>query len=392
MQCLEELPGTMCAQICDPAAPSGTLANDCQELCARCVSGMRRGRARVPLPDGAPGACRPSCVVHATDRGACRKGYACDPETGTCMEACTSDAECQLFDAPEGSCDAATGRCRLDGRPGITAGDPCVRDADCMDDGRCLADFASDDGYCVRFGCSDELPCPGGDACDVRAFGDGASACLDGCRVGDELELATPEEQAAAILGPLGHSPSCELGQSCRWDGVHEHGDSINGSCVPGNYNDVTEHDVGTLCTGDRDCHSPFGLGRCAFAGLDARLPGGLCVTSECALSAGRVELLAGATSTRPLGRWASALCDLAAGDRCVYAGSHATVRTQCMRGCGTANVCPPRYACPVGDRETPPGVCWPWCHSDEECRDGARCLDGAGVPCGSARDCVCSA
>ena len=144
-----------------------------------------------------------------------------------------------------------------------TAGDTCTKDSECEPNGDCLSAAATEDGwpggYCIKFGCM--LPgreCAGDAVCQERRVG--VDLCLAGCEVAAEDDEANADELR---LGLAGHNPDCREGYSCVWDGIGAEGVANNGACLPGNYNEVTEANVGTTCTEETSCYSPYGQGVC---------------------------------------------------------------------------------------------------------------------------------
>lgn len=400
---LAAFPDGMCFERCNPNA-----ADSCGD-CASCNGAVPQGRFRFGVASffGAEitGICRDDCVPSTTDNGGCRDGYTCDILTGTCVEACANNEQCQFHGADvngdrvtdfidEGadspaSCVAATGRCDVPGNDAASAGDPCVEDTDCEDNGTCL-DFASDpDGYCTRLGCGfPGFACDGTDeTCDYRALGGGITACLEGCTVGAE----TTAEQRRGVGGG---NPTCsDPGMTCVWNGISRSTDTINGSCLPGNYNAETAYDVGTACLDDSDCWSPFGYGRCLFTNVLDQVQSGMCAVGGCLGGTGgmRVGLLAGTDAIRMVEPAVSAeIC--APEDVCV--NFSATIPTTfCLGTCESAADCAPGYACPnLNTAAMPLFVCWPFCQMDSECRAGTTCRNPSGGACGAgANDCTCS-
>ncbi|MCS6858621.1 MAG: hypothetical protein NZM37_12965 [Sandaracinaceae bacterium] len=201
------------------------------------------------------------------------------------------------------------------------------------------------------------------------------------------------EMNQGQILGPNGGNPGCERGEACLWDGVHGPSDSLNGACLPGNYNSVTEYNVGAACQRDEDCYSPYGLGRCLFGEdnrLGDRVGSGICAVMGCAiLRDGRVGLRVGDGAV-------PAMVDICRGsmmgnnDICV--GFTETL-SFCVSGCSSAADCPSGYACPnLGSSTRPLRICWPQCFVDSDCRTGTRCMSERGGSCrGPEDECYCT-
>ncbi len=400
-------PGSMCTQVCDPDA-----AMDECGACHTCNGAILGGRIRFGIDSMTPGVCRPNCTPSPTGRGGCRDGYACDPGTGTCMEACLSDAQCRyavrdidgdgdgdiafLGDDFPARCDTTTGRCVVMGRAGATAGDPCMTELDCEDNGFCFAPDPMDPmdpfpmGFCSKIFCGPGNECQTGDVCmqPGALFGD-ASACLPGCHIGGEMTRAQ-------ALGTGGGHPECGAGRACLWDGtMHAAATEITGGCFPGEYNAITTYNVGAACDDDSECFSPLGRGRCLFN--NDRTGGGICSIAGCNGGAmgSAIGLLAGTPMPvpPPAGLMPSDICDAAGGDICV--GFNGGTTTFCLQNCMTGNDCAPGFACAAvlsgGGR-----LCFPTCAADADCHTGASCRNIMGSACTmadamSADGCYCS-
>ncbi len=394
-------PGGYCSVSCD----ASRLNDEC-EPCAVCNGDALAGGSRLPLYaygtvyDVSDGVCRDRCTPSRTGTGCARAGYTCDLETSTCMEACVDDRQCQIafgdFDGdgsyefldrgPDypGYCDATTGRCRTRGTPGAHVGDRCTVDGDCEDDGRCLHRPGSAEGICTRPGCrAPGFECGPGAACDVRNVGRETSGCMLTCRVG--IEDGTPAMRGSRTGG----NPDCGPGLACAWNGVAEPGDDRTGSCVLGQYNDLTAPNVGAPCQSASDCDSPFGYGTCLFSEV-TDLASGICTVRHC----GTFLDAAGETTDGllPNVEIASAICDPARGEVCMnLASRRASPQTYCVKRCEDASECAPGYACAelLGGSAR---FCWPYCYDASECRAGARCETSFGGPCGAEDDyCYCS-
>ena len=388
---LRSFPGGYCAVSCE----AGRLNDTCGS-CAACSGDVLAGRTRVPLRTA--GVCRERCTVSPTGTGCPRPGYACDAETGTCMEACFDDVQCQIVQQdldgdgnPElvdlgtsypGFCDRTTGRCRTRGAPGARIGDRCTEDFDCPDDGACIRPPGSPNGVCGQLGCrAPGATCPPGSACDVHNAG-AESACLLPCPVG-------AEDGTAAMRGSTtGGSPSCGLGLSCVWNGV-EPATSPSGSCVVGQYNDRTGHSVGAPCQSAADCDSPFGYGACLFSTLRV-IDSGLCTVDNCAsFPDGSGGTASGLLPRVPIG---TPICDPALREVCVNLGPRGeAAQTRCLVTCTDASACAPGYACSdlFGSAAH---FCWPTCNDSTECRLGATCESAPGAACTPTDAfCLCS-
>lgn len=385
-------PGGYCAERCDARA----LNDPCGD-CATCNGDALLGNVRLPIfyagagsYEPTDGVCRRDCAPSDTGTGCPREGYACDPETRTCMEACVDDQQCQIVLRDQDGdgavdvvdrgtsfpayCDHVTGRCRTRGLPGAEIGDPCRDDDECPADGRCFFNGGGEQGICGLPGCRGGLvECPEGTACDVRNIDGGAvSACLPACRVGRE-------DGSGDMLGAGSGHPECGPGYACVWNGTDTGPGDASGSCVPGEYNDVTTPNVGRPCVDDDQCYSPFGYGECYFSEDFWNLPSGMCTVRHCGtfLNAAGEEvdgLLPGVEISMPI-------CDPMRGEECVALGSRAAVgQTYCLERCTEASDCQAGFACPelLSGRT----YCWPFCYLDLDCPAGRRCLDAMGQSC----------
>lgn len=380
-----------------PVFPEGMCSSQCvvgnDECggCAVCASVASVGRRPVRtdlFDDPQLGVCRPLCIPTRDGRGGCAKGYACDVG-GICLNACRRDRECKIslvdsngdgqlepvFDPESPSvCDPETGHC---GAPGVEVGAACELDSDCGAFQSCLG-TPGEPGICVQELCEgdDALPCAEGAVCDVRNFdgsGGEASVCLPGCTVAAEVE--------ADQLGEGGHGAGCAAGHSCVWDGQSDADASPNGGCLPGEYNDVQEPNVGEPCIEDSECYSPFGLGECRFEGVRG-VATGACVVRDCIADRPRAVLPGVETSLT--------ICPAERG-ACLPVNESGD-RTVCLRACETSADCPSTYGCVdvagTGDR-----ACHWLCETDADCRAGARCMTSTGAPCAASGSlCICSA
>ncbi len=117
---------------------------------------------------------------------------------------------------------------------------------------------------------------------------------------------------------------------------------------------------LGEPCTRDDECHSPYGLGRCAFADGGT----GTCSIIDCAGAYPGISC------------WDGASCEQLGND------------AVCLRTCTSAYECGAGHAC----APAPSGsfVCAPSCTADADCRGGERC-DGTECAFGGACRCVAS-
>ncbi|HMI94536.1 MAG TPA: hypothetical protein VK509_24350, partial [Polyangiales bacterium] len=329
----------------------------------------------VTVADEQVVACRPSCDPSAKAPCGGRFGYTCDFEGRVCVEGCQSDEECrlQLIDADnngaadalaydeesEASCDTQSYRCVHDGAEGGAIGDPCARLDDCDPEGVCLdalQTFANTDfpgGYCTKLGCDQPgRECGRGAVCErlrpLRSSIVTDRVCLQSCEVGEEPE--------ADRVGSDGHGAGCREGYACHYNG----GTGSGGVCIGGNYNDVTENNIGAACESDSECYSPYGLGSClvlAVGNPAVEAPTGVCTLVDCA-TPGLPEDLCGA------------------GNECIGLDGDITF---CVRTCTKADGCPDGFACADDDatqdmaNPVTPNICFPACFTDADCRVGSE-------------------
>jgi hypothetical protein len=372
---LRIFPGSQCGDVCDPFDTSDPCG-----ACGTCIDYGLAGRIQLAVNQDGWGACRSDCIPTRTDRGGCaRTGYACEPASGTCLEACIDDTQCRyridastrqpVFDGTSTArCNATTGRCTTQGTAGVVAGDACSDDGDCMTDGLCVDQTRG--GYCVSLHCQwPAFACRTGENCNERIFGGETSACLDACTVGAE-----PVEDR---LGSTGQAVGCPLGFSCLWDGASS---AATGGCFRGNYNEITTSNVGAACTTDAECYSPFGYGECAFADLRAT---GICTIRECFTS---TDMEDGILPDIVV----PGVCD-GTSELCVDFSDPASEppRTMCLQTCTSADQCAAGYACTAiisgGAR-----VCWPECLTSADCPSGVSCVNESGGTCGTNQICTC--
>ena len=365
-------PGGRCEGVCTVDAPG-----QC-DRCTVCVA--RHG--------GTVGECFNPC----SETGHCREGFACDVVNQVCVPSCTivdGVDTCQFStiasqdpwsagativdrgaDWPS-HCNTETGRCATPGNPAATAGDVCEDDLDCEDDGTCLPLTPS--GYCVRHGCNDVAsPCREGDVCALGHYlGLRGRTCLNGCALGGETT-------SAQRIGLMGGHPTCGPGQACL--PAARTGSTVQGACLPGNYNDVVDYNVGQECMADTDCWSPYGLGRCLMLDepYSSREGRGVCSVRWCAMDSEEWGYGADLDRCRST-------------DQCVWVSE---VEPGCVTRCESAADCPGEWAChPVdvfGDGSLY-RTCWPACFDDTECAAGALCRTESGNACLRGDVCFCT-
>jgi len=167
--------GSVCASLCDTASfdRCGTCTTCSAQLTQMPIVQAFGGvltmlRTEQRLFGATTGICRLDCTYEPTTRGAeCPDdAFTCDRFSNVCVEACTTDAECntQYGVTYEGTlvtlvthdhadvCDLATARCgppRGSGSSAAQVGSPCASAADCAPEiGICLQG-----GHCAELGC-----------------------------------------------------------------------------------------------------------------------------------------------------------------------------------------------------------------------------------------------
>lgn len=364
---------------CDPNAPAGM--DGCEVGCGRCTSlGQDNMGLNVVI-------CMSTCEPSQTAASTCRSGYQCSVTDRVCQQGCQSDAECRLI-RPDtngdgeinttgaaadhlvldshstATCNPVTFLCDAPGTTGAVAGDGCERDSQCEENGRCLSEVQFDwtNGYCTKFGC--DVPgreCAGaGSVCqDI-----GIMACLHACKVGAEATEGDP-----LPVGDDAHGDTCGVGYACIWDLTSDATAASNGGCIPGNYNAITENNIGAHCqdipdglTADEQCWSPFGIGRCIFDTAS----GGYCSLINCG-APGMPADVCGSNAT------------------CVSVSS-TDATTACLATCTMASDCQADFACVDLDG---PGAgttksCLANCQTSGECRTGQTCTIPTGETFGT--------
>lgn len=228
--------GGLCTQACDPATEG--VCGECT-TCSTSLGGsdsfaavgitVRSGTDLTT--DARPGLCQQNCVWTGTDNGGCPAGYACDPGSNICQQACSTDSQCRtdwllaesigLCEVQTGTstCNTATGLCEVTGDPAGVYGAECETAEDCQADvGICLIGGRCSSYQCANAdGTAGAFPCPA-DAICVGIGGNGGSLCLGLCD--------TPAD--------------CFAGQACSPEtGLP---DGRAGLCSP-------------ICTADTECH-----------------------------------------------------------------------------------------------------------------------------------------
>ena len=310
-------------------------------------------------------ACRAQCTPTADGSGCDRFGYTCHTDLGVCVEGCQSDEECRVRvvdadgdgvddsleydDESRAICDVEGFRCVHDRTNNAQTGDACERLDDCERDGLCRDALVGMDfpgGFCSKIGCEVEgRECRGDNAVCESLRGETSISyptCLTRCTVG--------AERAALRVGADGHGEGCREGYRCHYNGGEG---AESGVCVGGNYNDVSESNVGAACTSDAECYSPYGYGRCedlSGTGLTS-----VCTIVDCA-APGLPDDICGPSGL------------------CYGFGSDFSL---CVQECSDAKECAEGYACADDDGvASTERICFPVCFEDADCRKNSeRCV-----------------
>jgi hypothetical protein len=377
-----EFVGNYCTRFFEPfVAPEGqrectqAQATACAEECGVCD----------PYYDNAT-ICLRGCRAEADTNSSCFDAYQCDLLFEACYPGCQSDNDCRIFredtndngvfdpwdpDTMTGdrlvydidstfSCNTDTYRCEHPGAPGAEAGIACDDSQQCEANGTCLDEefFGFPGGYCSKVRCDIDL-CAGDGICS--ALGLGIPLCAQRCQVGSG---AMPPDTSTY----LGNTQGCRPEYTCFWAGVAA---DPTGSCVPGEFNDVVDNNVGSDCTENSQCYSPFGQGACGDADLVCALTGqepgtcpvGFgCTVFDCAVP-GMPEDVCGVDG------------------QCLETEEGIS---WCVAKCSAAENCLPGAACVDldGDALTLDTVCLPFCGADTECRQpGETCEAGVCTP-----------
>lgn len=318
-----------------------------------------------------------------TGTSGCRAGYACDILNEVCFPGCSTDDECRAtfmdandngmrdpgethYDATSmATCDMTTGRCvNAPSTASGTAGMACTEDRGCEADGFCIEDdpMVADDwnnGYCTKGGCLlTGRTCGGSDAiCMDDELGVATGICLNACTVGNDTDPFMADSEC-----PMG-------GYRCLADNG-----GPEGGCIPGNYNAVREPNIGSACTEDSQCYSPYGTGRCLE--LNGR---GFCIILGCDAAGYPTDMSA------PGMMEDSTLCAdgmVGGAARNSFCVQLATDVFGCMQHCdptpdaGAPATCEMGMTClslaMAGGGDD--GICFPRCRNDDDCSAGTVC------------------
>jgi hypothetical protein len=367
-----EFVGNYCTAFFEPSGQGCTQAQAaaCAEECGICDSYFSDANI-----------CLRGCRAEVDTNSTCFDAYQCDLLFEACYPGCQSDDECRIFRDADDSlvydtqstffCNTDTYRCEHPGTDGVEAGIPCDNSQQCEANGICLDEefFPFPGGYCSKVRC-DIDPCAGDGICAGLGFG--VPLCAQSCQVGEGHELGNRSTYLGNTQGcrpddPDDPDPEYVPQYTCFWAGVP---DDATGACVPGEFNDVVDPNIGFDCTENSQCYSPFGQGGCADADLLCaltELPPGTCPVGfgctvfDCAVP-GMPDDVCGADGT------------------CIATEEGLSL---CVAKCSAAETCLPGAACADldGDPLTLDAVCWPFCADATECRPGETCDSGECTP-----------
>lgn len=218
--------------------------------CVECLSGGDCGAAQ-PACDPFAGECR-QCLADSD----CSSGNQniCDPLEFECVDACTSDADCDQINDDLPTCDVATGQC-----------------IQCDDDTQCPNDepICNARGVCVE--CGTDMDCGAGEPFCIETRGR-CRECLDSSHCGVAAPYCIDFECAECLT-----SAECPVSQPlCNTDGECE---ACQGIC-PG---DCPE---GTVICGQECIDVSNDLDHCGQCGNDCAA-GATCVAGQCACPGG---------------------------------------------------------------------------------------------------------
>jgi len=311
--------------------------------------------------------CLRKCVAEVDTNSTCFDAYQCDILFEGCYPGCQTDDDCRVFrEDTNGNgefdpwdpetltgdrlvydvdstffCNTDTYRCEHPGTPEAKTGDPCDNDQQCEANGICIDEepFGYPGGYCTTVRC-DIDPCAGDGIC-AQLFPE-VLLCAERCEVG------------SGGMPYLGNTQGCRPGYTCFWAGV---ADDPTGLCVPGEFNDVVDPNIGFDCAEDSECYSPFGQGACFATDLLG------CTVLDCG---------------------APGMPGDVCGDDAVCVDPEEGLLSLCVAKCSAAEDCLPGAACvdlDPDDLMLDDIVCLPFCEIDAECRAGETCVSGSCTP-----------
>jgi len=177
--------GGFCTAVCDglvnPPTMMGAPDLDCTD-CSSCSAtvgvlglfGTTSILGAASMFGANSGWCRADCVFDPATNGGCPTGYTCSAGENVCIEACTSNTQCQYnlelsrvglavttIDPARATCNTTTGRCDWTSAVEGHVGDMCDAASDCTEDV----------GICLRGGTCGELQCNRATDTEMGTFG-----------------------------------------------------------------------------------------------------------------------------------------------------------------------------------------------------------------------------
>ena len=256
--------GTLCSQQCDTSAMTDTcgVCTTCanivtQEPLLAAFGGVRTLFGTTATFGASTGLCRLDCAWDPATRGAgCPDSqFTCDAFSGTCVEACTSDTECNttygatydgrlvtaLVTTHPQHCNLAIGRCEPSATATVPVGAACTSSDACTPgSGVCL-----NGGMCAQFGCvpgpTGASVCGGSGVClGTNQSSMAVGLCLKGCISRGDCAPGNVCRQLGLSIGPYtGYCIGvCNLDSECApsetcTDTTDATGAVVAGRCVP---------------------------------------------------------------------------------------------------------------------------------------------------------------
>jgi hypothetical protein len=390
--------GSICAEECDLGATTDGCGG-----CATC-SGALTQNAFVNAIGGAgltfgaaatfenSGLCRLSCTFEPSVRGGeCAGETTCDAFSETCVEECTSDAECRMglgitFDGEivtvvdgtsASACNTVTGRCEVPGSAAAHVGDVCDSGNDCAPGtGVCLRG-----GLCASVGCGTAgTTCDGANGLCLNV-NENQTLCLAGCNTVADCAPGNACEPLGGTIGTFtgfcigacADDSDCAASETCT-DTIDAAGAPRDGGCVP---RCTAVGAIGAAsggCAADEFCvadHTGAAYGFCRAVDQLCGANNAIdlaAASAECATGWVCDELLAsgggpGFGNRDVVGDGhCTPACAIdadctAAGTTCVTSGAYAGL---CRQSCDAATACPMGQTCDTGEArcvEAPPPV-----------------------------------
>ena len=266
-------PGGQCSQACNPSAMTATCP--ACSTCSKSIGGSpsfsavgfspRSFDQTGTLDATNSGICRANCTFDPSTSG-CQAGYSCDSSENVCLEACTTDAQCNLgwdvrrhdglvavIDGSQ-TCNMDTGRCEWTPPSDAAYGSACEASTDCLE----YIGFCGIGNHCGQQNCAAKgsdgnpvYPCPSGAQCLTFPNSNDASQCFTPCTSPSDCF----DGVACVNLGPgnfcyaaCQNDSECKDAEACRLGGFS---DPTIGTCQP------RCDPAGSDCAADEVCAIP---------------------------------------------------------------------------------------------------------------------------------------